>query len=659
MTTKQEVKQEEEKKVIIDPYEGNEEDKKLAKQYVQNINDDLATREGHTTVFNGMSYSDAYTYNQLKAINYAPSRGEGQARDISYGLVHEKIVGFCSFFLKNIYKRRVKCYDETGKIVEGMGDIYNLAIEHSYRLEKLIKKLGLIYWEVFTQGDCPIFEEWEVRNIIERVAKDKDGNVVDLDKVDYTMEFFDELTWEDGDMVQERRAVSRIMDGRTIIFGNPELNDVQDQPRITIEDIISRSDAESFYGSLKRWAGVPTDLTSLTGDMGDKFTLFSNSRLKDANKEVMRHFVFDKENNRYNLFLNGTMMLPGGTAFRYFYPRNNYPLSLVSAERMIGSIYSRSVPMKTRFNADFIDWALTKLADKFEQGVDPALLVKGKYTLTKDLFKGGQRTHGISRGDYEKADPENKGLTNSEFGFVGLLKEIVESQTLNSTTGGEVSGDTATGINQAQANQIEKLGFLLDGIIGGLMDMAERRAETIEAKYTTQVSQTIIDGKTIPVYQNFTVSLGGTQHSVVFDDEVGKPTFDQENKRDELFEKAYKERKEGKDTAYHLVNPTLIRKRKFSFDIELVPERRKDTYLQIIELKEEADFLLGVWGEQVDKDVLKKEYFNVTGRPDTLIMPSELMEQAPVAPEEEGMSSQGFGQKGAVKDAVKTNASAR
>jgi hypothetical protein len=638
-----------------DPYKGNKEDALYANTLVETINEDLNTRESHTVVFNGMPYSDAYVYNQLKAINYAPPKGD-KAREISHGLIHEKIIGFCSFFLKNIYKRQVTCYDDKGNVVEGLGKIYDLGIEHSYRMEKLLRKIGLIYWEVFTQGDAPVFEEWEVKNIIERVAKDKDGNVVEMKDMDYTMEFLDNLTWSDGETVQERRAVSRLLDGRCIIYGNPEINEVQEQPHIVIEDVISRSNAEKMYSSMKRWNSVPTDMSDIGSEKGEKFTLFSSERLKDASKEVMRHIVMDKENNRYNLLLNGVMMLPKDTSFRHFYPRNNYPLSLVSAERMVGSIYSRSVPMKTKFNADFIDWALTKLAEKFEQGVDPALLVKGRYTVTKDLFKGGQRTHGITKDAYEKADPDNRGITSQEFGFVGLLKEIIESQTLNSTTSGEAVGTTATAINQAQSNQIEKLGYLLDGIINGFCDMAMRRAETIETKYTTKEGETMLDGKKIDVYQNFTVSLGGVEHEVAFNDQVGQPDFDEQGTRDKLFEKSYKDKKFGKDREYHLANPNLIRQRKFSFDIELKPERRKDTYLQIIELREEADFLIGVWGEQIDKDILKKEYTDITGRPDNLFLPAELMKQEQPQGEGTNMSAP-QGRAGAVKEQAKVSKS--
>lgn len=649
-----------ETKDVLDPYLGNEEEKKQAIAMVKQISDDLDAREKHTVVFNGMPYSRAYVYNQRRAINYAAPHIKGQDREVSYGLVHEKIVGFCSFFLKNIYKRRVKCFDEYGTIVAGMGDIYDLGIEHSYKLEQLVRKVSLIYWETFTQGDAFIFEEWQVKNIIDKIAL-KDGKEIAPEDMDYTFEFFDGLQWKDGDMVQERQAVSRIMDGRCVILGNPELNDLQEQPRITLEDVISRSDAEGFYGTMSRWSAVPQEKETIASMFtNEKMTLFDTERLGDPSKQVMRHFVMDKETNRYNLVLNGVVMLPTPTSFRHFYPRNNYPMSQVSSERLTGSAYSRSVPMKLKFNADYLDWMLKKLSEKFEQGVDPALLVKGKYTVTKDLFKGGQRTHGIGKDDYEKADPDNKGITAQEFGFASLMKEIIEEQSLNKTTSGGVSDDTATAVNAAQSNQIEKLGFILDGILGGFQQMAMRRAETIESKYTIKQSETIVDGKKIPVYQNFTVAMGGKDHSVVFDEEVGQPDYDEEGKKDELFEKSFADGKKGFNTAYHLANPKLIRQRKYTVDIELIPERKKDTYLQIIELQNEANFLLSTWGEQIDKDELSKEYINITGRPDTLFIPKDLLPPPEMAVEDPNAPKDaGFNQGGAIKTAVKNNASAR
>ena len=635
---------------VNEAYSGDVEEAKFAISVIQQINKDLELREKNTLVFNGLSYSQSYLYNQRKAINYSPPRQAGKEREVSMGLVHEKIISFAAFFLKYIYKRRVKCYDESGKIVRGMGEIYNLGIEHSYRLERFKKKIALLYWEVFSQGDAFVLDDWQVRNIPQSIAK-KDDQIIKPDGMDYTYEFLDGLSYEDGEMIQTRQAVSKVLDGRTIILGNPEIEDLQDQPRVTLEEVISREDTELIYKSLKRWKNVPNEkdwITNVTGE--DKVTLFDATRVADVGKETVVHRYFDKEKNRFNIFLNGVMMLPRKTPMTLFYPRGNYPLTKVSGERLTGSAYSRSIPAKTKFNGDFVDWALQGLANKFEQGLDPALLIKGRYTITRDIFRGGQRTHGVTKSDYEKADPDNKGITAPEFSFVKLLKEILESQTLNQTTTGEIADQaTATAINAAQTNQIEKLGYLLDGIVNGFADMALRRAETIESKYTIKQKETIVDGKKINVYQNFTVSMGGMENSVVFDEEVGGETYDIGAKRDELFTKSFKDKKEGFPTAYYLVNPDSLRNKKYGIDIEMVPERIKDTQLQIMQMREEFGFLRETFGSILNIETLKDEYLQVSGRPSELFMPMDAMKLNEMLANQQGIGQNNTGSFGKPK----------
>ncbi len=614
------------KQKFFDIYE-NEEESMYAIQGIQQINKDLEKREQASLVTNGISYSKAYEYNIKKSINYAPPRNSDDDREVSMGLVHEKVVAFTALFLKYAFKRRIKCYGNDMQLIDGMGTFYDLAIEFSLKQEQFIKKIAIIIWEVFVQGNAFIYEDWEVKNITEVRAKDKDGNDV-TNNMDYTYEYLDTLTFENGESKQTRRAVSRRLDGRNVIFGNPEIEDVQEQPRVTLEFKYSKSDAEAMFSSLTRWAKVPTTRTEINTITGDTLTLFNTSRIKDPKDEYLIHYTYDKENNRHNIYANGVLLLKSSTPMSIFYPRMNYPLSNVPCERLAGSIYARSTPAKTKFNADYLDWAFKMMAMRFEQGMTPAILVKGgKYTLSKKMFKAGQVTHGVSREDFEKADPDNKGVTQSEFSFVEMLKQIVETQTISASATGEISPNaTATEINQVQSAQMEKLGFLLDGLMGGFMDMYMRRAETIESKYTIKQRETIVDGKTVGVYQNFSIGMGSTNHNVSFDETVGTPTFDAKDAKAKLFKKAFDAKKAGKPAEFHLVNPQTIRERKHIVDIEIIPERIKDTALQIQQLLGEFQAIKGIFNN-VDQKELEKEYLEVSGRPDTLFLPAELVQQ--------------------------------
>lgn len=604
----------------------SEDEKKFALETMNQITTDLETREQASVVFNGIKYSDAYEYNQKRAINYAPPKSKDDDREVSIGIIHEKIVSFVAIFLKYVFKYHIKCY-KNGKLIKGMGDVYELAIEFSRKQEEFSKKVALFYWEVFTQGNAFVYEDWVVRTEHE-VEAYKDGELLDLNEIDYTYEFLENLTYKDGKMIQRRKAESRLMDGRQVIFGDPEIAELQDQPRITLEDAdISMKDAEAMFGTLKMWKKVPKTSEDITALGLEKTTLFDSKRLKDPSKQCIVHYYMDKENNKYNVFVNGVMMLPMDTPFRLFYPRFNYPISNIAAERLTGSIYARSIPAKTKFNADFIDWVLKKMALKFEQGIEPALLAKGKYTLTRDIFRAGNVTHGVAKDDYEKADPENKGLTNSEYGFFGLMKDIIEGQTINPTSSGEVSGDpTATEIAIADTNQQKKLAFLLDGLVQGFFDMGMRRCETVESKYTMKQKETIVDGETVGVYQDFTISIAGVENIVSFDEKVGTEEFEEniEETKGKLHAKAYKSKEKGNPTEFFLVSPYDLRTQQYTLVMEVKPELIKDSQLQMIQMWDEFAKILDVFGDVVDRKKLQEEYLKVSGRSEDLFLPQQL-----------------------------------
>ena len=605
---------------------GSEKEGKYAQTLISKINDDLDLREKGSMVSNGMSYSQAYAYNQRKAVNYSPPREPQDDREVSFGIVHEKIVSFTALFLKYVFKRRINCYDDNGRVIKGLGEVYDLAIEYSHSMESFKKKIALIFWELFTQGNAFVLEDWEVRmqNNPKAFKKSEGGGKkeVTAETMDYTYEFLDELSYTKGEDFQTRRAVSKVLDGRKIIFGNPEVEELQEQPNITLEEDMTMVEAEALFGTLKRWEHVPKEATEIADVTGKSLTIFGTSRHKDPAKRALVHRVFNKEENKFNIFVNGVMMLPMDTPMSIFYPRMNYPISNVPAERLRGSIYARSIPAKTKFNADYVDWCLKMLSNKFEQGINPAILAKGKYTLTRDMFRGGQVTHGVSKEDFEKVDPENKGITSSEFNFTTMMKEIIESQTVNNSFSGELSGNaTATEIATVDSNQNKKLAFLLDGLVGGFMDMAMRRAETIESKYTIKRKETMVDGKKLNVYQNFSINVSGIENVVEFNDEITSDEFPRKEKQEELFKKSFDDKKKGYPTEYHLVDPKMIREKRYHLDIEIVPELMKDSQLQMIQMFDEFTQVLNTFGRDdqggtTNMDEMQKEYLEVSGRPD-------------------------------------------
>lgn len=603
--------------------EDGEKERTYALALIQHVNDDLQDRERNNLVTNGIPYSRAYLYNQQKAINYAPPRDLKDDRQISSGIIHEKIIAFVSVFLKYAFRRLITCYDADGNEIQGLGTVYDLAIEFSQRVEQFAKVIALMYWEVFSQGNAFVLEEWDVRNITVPQPM-LEGKPIDAASMDFTLEFLEKLTYGAGTEIQTRMARSRVLDGRMVIFGNPEITEVQMQPRITIEDTIDRDDAEQLYGTLSRWAAVPKDKKSIDLIVPERITLFNVDRFNHPDKKIMRHITFDRVNNRYNLMLNGLMMLPRQTPMTVFYPRGNYPLTNVPAERLTGSIYARAVPAKAKFNADFLDWALKNLALKFEQGVIPPILAKGKYTLTRQMFRAGEVTHGVQPTDYAKVDPDNKGVTPSETGFFGLIKELIGEQTFSPAMLEDIPPNApAQSIALADQNQRDMLAFLLDGIASGFMDIYLRRAETIESKYTIKQKETWVKGKRVSVYQNFTVMQQGTAHKVQWDDQMSKPGYNHKKVANALHMQKHADLKNGKNTKYYLIDPTKVRFGQHVVDIQIISDRLKESDLQLQSMWAEFKELMDTFqpnGQEgaINMQELQKIYLKTSGRPATI-----------------------------------------
>lgn len=617
-------------KWLINTYGDTEEgkaDAAYATEEIQRINRELERRERPSLITNGVSYSLNYWYNLQKAINYAPPMNKEDDREISSGIVHEKIIFLASLFLKYKWRRNIKCYAHNGDPIEDLGDFYNLGIEFSSRIERLDKKLFLILFELFSQGDAFVIEEWQVLN----KKKTKiliDGKEVAPEDMDYSYEALENATFVDGDEVQERHAVSRLMDGRQIIFSNPEINDLQEMPQITIEMEVDRSYAEQLFGTLKRWKAVPQDRTSLDTITPQRLTLFDNNRLSKPSERTIIHIRSDKRNNRYNTYVNGVMMLSRKTPFTAFYPDNNYPISHFCSERVPGSIYSRSVPAKVKFNADYADWVLKKLALKFEQGIEPALLAKGKYTLSRKIFRGGQITHGVKKEDYEKADPDNKGITTADMSMYDTVKDIMETQTANAVAAGEIQqGATATEIAITDQNQRDKLAALIDGICCGWIDWSLRRAETLRFKYVTPKDKTLVNGKEINIYNDFHIEMDGTTHHITFDERLGDPFLSEDKiaqMKSDLHKQKFQDAKEGKSSNYINADPKRVRKNDYFMLVEIIPERIKELSIQIQELIAELTAYRNLFPTSLNESEMQKIVIQKTGRPAALFNPPEL-----------------------------------
>ncbi len=604
----------------------SQKDADFAKSVLEKISKAYEEREKAHVMFNGMSYTEYYRYNARKALNYAPPKGnDSDSSNISLGLPHEKIVGFVAIFLKYNFVPRPVVYDKNGAEIEGFGDVLKLAVEYTRKLERFHKKIGVIYWELFTQGDAFVLEDYVVENR-DKIEQVNDSLIDDL-SIQNTLEFLENAKWKSSGKTQTRKLRSVLLDGRQVILADLKRDDakggLQAQPFIVIEEYITKADAERLYGNLKMFKKIPNSPLEIPENNDNLASaLFAGRGKVDWDEFVVVHRFFSKDMDKFNIFVNGVMMLPADTPMSVVYPRFNYPIAQFSAERSSGSAYSRSIPAKVKFNSDFVDWMLNAMAFKLEQELDPPLLLRGKYELTKDMFKPGARTKGVSKTDYEFALPDNARLTSAHFSFIEVMRDILERQTINPTTSGELSGKaTATEVAIVEQNQRDKLAYLLDGMIKGYVELNERRIEMIESRFLVPERKTYLDGEIIDVYSGFSVDLNGISYNVI-------PAYNINPEDDELkfklLEASLMDKARGKNNEYVLFDANMLNNPDYNIFIDIVPEKVKDSALQIVQLKDEFSWLLATF-PNVNIEELQREYLKLTGKPDQLFIPMEMI----------------------------------
>lgn len=612
----------------IHPYREDPEEMEHAKKVLMRIANDLLAREQPTPVFNNMTYTTNYEYNQLRAQAYSPAKNTKNKNDknISVGLEHEKVVSFVSILLSKDFKRDITVLEDGHKIKD-MGDFLNHGIEHSFINEDMESHLApLIYYETNSQGDCFVMRDFVVKNINEPngAMKSKDITLEDLDNMD-----FDKQTYK---TVQVRKIESKILDGRSLIPGNPEIETMQAQPRVTLEFIISREEAQQLFGSLKRWQFVPktaTFLGTVTGNASGLRTLFNTNRIKKPDELVVVHIYMDKSLNLYNVYVNGLQMLNRKTPFTFLYPTNRYPIAKFSTERLPRSFYAKPLPQKIKYNANFFDWVFKMMAVRFERGADPAWVTNGKSSIPKNMFDAGNVTHGIKKGDYERADPEQQGVTPAEINFFNIMKEILESQTINPTVAGQVGGDNTLGeVQMAATAQTIKMAYLFAGIMQGWQEIALISSDIILQRYTQPVEYATVDGKQVPIYNNFSVIHDGSQNVITFQNAMNDPEYELLKDNNQLFQQAYKDKEGGDNINYYKLNPDRLRTGDFNIMCRIIIKDKETPEIKLAKFFQEMGQVRGIF-PNVDLNVLQDMYRNIANRPADMFkqMDTGLMQQ--------------------------------
>jgi len=235
---------------------------------------------------------------------------------------------------------------------------------------------------------------------------------------------------------------------------------------------------------------------------------------------------------------------------------------------------------------------------KWRQSFAPALGVSSDnaHLISKDIFQAGAVTQGLTPDDVFLINPENKGVTQSEFNMYELINQ--ETEKFLGAGGDLASGIAPTGeqtaeeIQTLQANAVKNLGHIIAAYMRVRRDAPYLRIYNIlenfvkpVRKYVNPISDVISD-----VYEKFTVN-----DATFSDGKRGKKIvqFTDRNmtplEKDAIFGFELQEEKAGRPVRFRAINIKALAKINVFWHVVVNQQRREGSALDRIMFQDQLN----------------------------------------------------------------------
>lgn len=490
-------------------------------------------RETSHVELDDMSYSQYYDSNRKKDLSYIPPKKNKQDVRIVTGTTREKDTTLLSTLLNMDLQPDVAAFDQDDLLISELGDNVADLVKKSREIEDWDKYRPLVYRELIAQGDVFVEETW-----IDEYQKIPLGDL----NWDPIKDGVSKMDFKERLQKIASKAQARMVRGTKVYLGDLSIEYAQDQDIIAVVDVMPRGRAEALYGQWERWENVPNsvDSTVLPVETGD--TYYEWNMVTNEKDQVVQVKVYDKRNNRFMIFLNGTMMLPINYPLSAISPTGQHVIAQGKLEPISNFAYSKSQPSKTKVDQEVLDEMTKLMIEKTRQSFKPPMGNTGKKVYSNNIFLAGKMTNDVKR---DQLFPllDAQGVNAAEFNFYNLIQESINEKTTNEVYGGQrPEGDpTATQIIEMKQQQMLKLGSSVDGVVNLERTLTWNRIQNILKNWTqTQDKNTegIKEGilKTVTVKSTLSDGQSGTKMIRLSNGEF-PDIRDQEQEEEELSEK--------------------------------------------------------------------------------------------------------------------------
>lgn len=549
----------------------------------------------------GMTYVQYYDSNRKKDLSYIPKKKNKQDVRISSGVTREKDTTLLSTMLGMDFGASITAFDKDDVMVAELGTNMGDLVKKSREIEEWSRKRPLVYRELIAQGDVFVQElkVEEFRDMpLERITWDPaDGEAIS--KFSYAHALKKVFSG----------CANRMINGKKVYLGNIREPFIKEQQTVAVLNVYPRSIMQGRYGTFARWKNVSSTIEMTQAFSIDGNTYKSWNLMPLAEGQVAELMVYRPKINRFQIYLNGTPMLPHNFPLSAISPTGEVPIAQGKYEGIPDFAYSKSQPSKTKVDQEVLDETTKLMIESMRQGAKPSMGTKGKGVTGRNIYIAGKVTPDVQEGEYFPLLPaEARGINQGAFSFYQLIKDGIAEKSVNKAYEGD-SEDIDT-LGQAQMDkeqQMLKLGLALDSVIQLEKDLTWLRLFNILENWTLPqgVPATVDETRTslTEYYKKFTVETalangeGGIKQFRFSDD--GFPDEDDQVEEEKELSDMY-----GKPFRIVYMDPEQLRAIKYVWYIVITATPKNGDKLSQLMFFDAVDRAVALFGP----DALNLEY---------------------------------------------------
>ena len=565
--------------------------------------------------FDGMNIKEWVEFNAKTACSYIPPRKNSTDVNIVTGSPREKMLSISSNIFKLNLEPTAQAFSKEDIPDKETGRIFTYLLKKANFLDRDEEKklLRLLYLQ--EQGTVLMEEGWVPRTKKRKIVKNRETFNPQKGFKDVQAKI-EEIT--------HYNCERKLIDLLSFYPGNIKQLDLDKQPYVFTREVGNYSEIESIFGKWDNWDFVHPGKRVLFGDNGEDDVPYRDFRLYNLEDEQIEMIkVYDIWEDRFQLYFNGTMMLPADFPLPYDWVGEEdegkcYPFTHQVLEPFSPFFfYGKSLMAKLRVHSELLDEMLRMMVHKTKQSIKPPVGNMTGNVLSPRIFDPGTMWDGVDSNKLGKII-DHQGVTSSEYNFYSLLKGNMDQLSVSQSFQGQAPDKqaTATQIVTQQRQAQENMTIALFSVRRMEEKASYLRLQNLLENWTKPID-TKTDGKVMhPVYRSVTVDDVnlGDQTGQAFIQMTDFEPKTEEERRKMSYDLLTKKRKAKTPKEEMLLSIPMLKKAKYYWRTPVNPTPRESDDLNKVLLSEKFTQAMNFFGPNaLNMDFFKKNFSAVWG----------------------------------------------